>query len=182
MDLTLTRRGDYVVRAALSLARAWPLGEARKIREVSSEMDLPRTYTPQILAMLAKAGLADAKAGRNGGYRLLRSPETITLLEVVEAGEGPLAPERCTLRGGPCHWDDVCALHPAWGDATQALRGALGTVTLASVANVDEQLERGAFKLPIDAHRHAQKRTVGQMASRGLRRSDLARGQVQGPG
>ena len=153
MDLTLSRRGDYVLRAALDLARAWERGGYRKIREVAAEMDLPRSYTPQILSLLAQAGLATARAGREGGYRLTRPPQEISLLEVVEAGDGSLAPDHCTLRGGPCRWDDVCALHPAWRKATDALKGALMETSLASVAEVDQALAEGRYTLPSDAHR-----------------------------
>ncbi len=76
-------------------------------------MDLPRSYRPRILALLALAGLATVRAGREGGYRLVRPPEEISLLEVVEAGDGTLEPDHCTLRGGPCRWGDVCTPHPA---------------------------------------------------------------------
>jgi Rrf2 family protein len=100
MDLTLSMRGDYVVRAALGLARAWETAGYRKIRDITDEMALPATYTPQILGHLARAGLATARAGRDGGYRLSRPPEEITMLEVVEAAEGDLLLGRCTLRGG----------------------------------------------------------------------------------
>jgi Rrf2 family protein len=86
MDLTLSKRGDYVVRAAICLARTWDgSGAYCKIREVADAMDLPRSYTPQLLGVLAKAGLAEAKAGRVGGYRLLRDPSEISVLEVIEA-------------------------------------------------------------------------------------------------
>ena len=153
MDLTLSRRGDYVLRAALDLARAWDQGGYRKIREVAEEMDLPRSYTPRILSLLAQAGLATARAGREGGYRLIRSPEEISLLDVVEAGDGNLAPDHCTLRGGPCRWGDVCAVHPAWKKATEALKGALRETSLASVAAVDQALAEGQYTIPSDAHR-----------------------------
>ncbi len=140
MDLALTKRGDYVVRAALSLGRAAASGEYRKVREVAEEMSLPLRYTPQILNLLVKAGIAEARAGRKGGYRLLRGPEEVSLLEIVEAGEGPLRSTRCTLRGGPCHWEGMCAVHPAWEEARNALTDALARRSLASVLEVDREL------------------------------------------
>jgi Rrf2 family protein len=140
MDLTLTKRGDYVVRAAIALARAWGTGNYRKIREVAAEMDLPPSYTGQILHLLAHAGLAVARAGTHGGYRLVCDPREVSLLAVVEAGDGPLQLERCTLRGGPCHREETCALHPAWEGAIAALRHALQSTPLADVAVVDERL------------------------------------------
>ena len=142
MDLTLTKRGDYAVRAAISLARHFPSDGYRKIREVAEEMALPPRYTAQILVLLARAGLAEAKAGRSGGYRLSRPPVEVSLLEVVESAEGALQPQRCTLRGGPCRWEDACPVHSAWAEASEALRRSLAATSLASVAREDESLER----------------------------------------
>ena len=140
MDLGLTKRGDYVVRAAVSLARAAGSGEYRKVREVAGEMNLPLRYTPHILNLLVKAGLAEARAGQKGGYRLLRPPEDISVLEVVEAGEGSLRPTRCTLRGGPCRWQQMCAVHPALDEAYESLTAVLRSRSLASILEVDAQL------------------------------------------
>jgi DNA-binding IscR family transcriptional regulator len=56
MKLTLTRRGDYAVRAAFCLAKAWGAGGYVKIREVAEAMDLPVSYTPQVLKLLGGAG------------------------------------------------------------------------------------------------------------------------------
>ena len=153
MNLSLTRRGDYAVRAALHLARSYARDGLAKVREISSEMDLPRSYTPQVLGLLVRAGLVEAKAGRDGGYRLLRSPEEISLLEVVEAAEGPLVAEECTLSGGPCRWEDVCAVHPAWSAASEALRGSLARTTLADLARVDRDLGAGISPAPGVRHR-----------------------------
>lgn len=153
MELTLTRRGDYVVRAAICLARAHGQDGYCKIREVAAEMTLPRSYTPQILGVLVQAGLAEAKAGRDGGYRLRRDPAQISLLELVEAGEGPLRPSRCSLRGGPCRWEDMCAIHPAWEAATRALEDSLRATSLAAIADVDVGLATGAYPVPETAHR-----------------------------
>jgi Rrf2 family iron-sulfur cluster assembly transcriptional regulator len=68
MDLALTRRGDYAVRAALCLAGSAGDGRYVKIREVAQAMALPASYPP-VLRLPADAGLAEARAGRDGGYR-----------------------------------------------------------------------------------------------------------------
>jgi Rrf2 family protein len=159
LDLTLSRRGDYTVRAAIGLAGAWsPDGTSRKMREIAAEMGLPPTYAPQIFGRLVRADLVFARAGPGGGYRLTRDPAEITLLEVVEAGEGSLAPQRCTLRGGPCSWADVCAIHPSWGRATRAIRDALAATTLAELVETDRAISSGSFPVPKDSHRRPQNR------------------------
>jgi Rrf2 family iron-sulfur cluster assembly transcriptional regulator len=143
MDLALTRRGDYAVRAALCLAQRSGQGGYVKIREVAQTMALPASYTPQVLRLLAEAGLAEARAGRDGGYRLTRPPGEVALLEVVEAAEGPFTLERCILRGGPCHWEQACAVHAAWSAAVQACRDSLRQTTLADLVAADARIEAG---------------------------------------
>ncbi len=140
MDLTLSKTGDYAVRAAIALADAWAAGESRTIAQVAAEMALPRTFTPQILGLLQRAGLAEARAGRGGGYRLTREPEQISVLEIVEAADGSLKTQRCALRDGPCRWDAACAIHPTWVAVSDAVRERLGATMLADVAAEDRRL------------------------------------------
>jgi Rrf2 family protein len=140
MDLTLSRRGDYATRAAIALADAWELGESRTIAQIANEMALPRTFTPQILGLLQRAGLAEARAGRGGGYRLSRDPAAITVLQIVEAAEGSLRTDRCALRDGPCRWDAACAIHPTWVAVSEAVREHLSATTLADLAAEDRRL------------------------------------------
>jgi len=143
MDLALTRRGDYAVRAALCLAKRGGDRGYVKIREVAQTMALPASYTPQVLRLLAEAGLAEARAGRDGGYRLTRPPAQVALLEGVGAAEGAFRLERCILRGGPCHWEQACAVHAAWSAAVQACLESLARTTLADLVAADTRLETG---------------------------------------
>jgi Rrf2 family protein len=139
MNFTLTRRGDYALRAALGLAEGWQATRFVKGRDLAEAMDLPLSYTPQVLGLLARAGLAHAKAGRDGGYRLARPPDRITVLEIIEAAEGDLRSTTCILRGGPCRWESACAAHEAWSTASEAFRGSLATRTLADLARANRE-------------------------------------------
>jgi Rrf2 family protein len=134
VDITLSKTGDYAVRSALALASSHGDGRYVTISEVADRMALPRPFTPQILGLLAKAGIAESKAGRGGGYRLSRDPADISILEVVEAAEGSLINTRCTLRGGPCGVDGHCVVHDTWMAAGEAFRRALAATMLAEVA------------------------------------------------
>lgn len=151
MNLTLSKRGDYVMRAAICLAHA-PQGTTRKIREVVADTEVPAAFASQILADLVRAGLATSKAGRDGGYQLSRAPAAITALEIVEAAEGPLAAERCALGEGPCKWDAVCPLHETWFAATQSLRGLLASTSLDVLARRDTAIAEGTYSVE-DSHR-----------------------------
>ena len=149
--MTLSKRGDYVMRAAIYLARS-STETPRKIREVVAETEVPSAFASQILSDLVRAGIATSKAGRGGGYQLRRDPSTITALEIVEAAEGPLAAERCALGTGPCKWDTVCPLHETWFAASQQVRDVLARTSLAELAARDEAIELGTYA-PVSSHR-----------------------------
>lgn len=136
MDMTLSKAGDYAVRSALALAASYEGGEYVTIADIADRMSLPRTFTPQILGKLIRAGIATSKPGRGGGYRLTRDPREISMLQVVEAAEGSLINTRCTLRGGPCLRDDRCVVHDTWVAAEEAFRRELERTSLAQVAGV----------------------------------------------
>jgi Rrf2 family iron-sulfur cluster assembly transcriptional regulator len=155
MNLTLSRRGDYVVRSAVCLALAHRSAEPRKIRQVVAEMGVPATFASQILADLVRAGIATSKAGRSGGYRLARTPQEISILEVIEAGEGPLQPDRCALGEEPCRFDAVCPLHDTWMAAAGALREVLAATSLEAVA--DREGDAAASWVPAELARLASR-------------------------
>jgi Rrf2 family protein len=152
MEMTLSKTGDYTVRAALALAASYDGGEYVTIADVADRMSLPRTFTPQILGGLARAGVAISKPGRGGGYRLARHPSEISMLQVVEAAEGSLINTRCTLRGGPCRRDDRCVVHDTWVAAAEAFRRELAATPLATIAGTPAGPTADLQSLPSDAN------------------------------
>ena len=149
MRIALDRRGDYSVRAMLVLARAFGDGR-RKAREIAKTMDIPGRYLPQIMAPLVRQHLVLATAGPDGGYELARPPASITLLEVIEAAEGPLIRDRCLLRGGPGDWKHVCPVHEVWAQAHDALGHRLRVTTFQELADNDRLIEQGKLELPTE--------------------------------
>ena len=162
MRVSLGRKGDYAVRAALYLARHYGDGR-RKTREIAADMDIPEKYLPQVLGELVRADLVASFAGPNGGYELTRSPESISLLDVVEAAEEPIRSETCLLREGPCRWEDMCAIHAAWSGAQSALIDQLAKTTFASLSDTDAQLEAGTSPV---TQRHGFRRGSSSSGSR----------------
>lgn len=160
MDVTLSKRGSYAAAAAICLARAYPAGRPKKLREISAEMDIPRTYVSQILGDLVHAGIATSSAGRDGGHRLARPPEEVSVAEVIEAAEGPLTSARCALGDGPCRWQAVCPMHETITTATASLRQVLSVTTLAMLAERDAAIASGTYPVPADAHRHPAAVTI----------------------
>lgn len=151
MKLVPTNRTDYGLRALIYLAGTG--GQWTKAAEIGSAMTIPVGFLQIVLQDLQPSGLVTSRSGPKGGYALGRPPGSITVCEVVECLEGPLDAGECALRGGPCHWDDVCALHKVWSSAREALRERLQSATLADVAAQDKALADGTASVPADSHR-----------------------------
>lgn len=148
MQLELGRRADYAIRATVDLARHYDHAVRRKAREIAEEMGIPRGYVPQILAELVRVGFAASVAGPSGGYVLARPPEEISLLAVVRAADGEPVSRECVLRGGPCRWDDICAVHVPWFEAQQALIQQLDETNFREIVEIDQQLDAGTYRPP----------------------------------
>lgn len=151
MKIVPTKRTDYAIRALVHLAQH--KGQRVKAADIGEAMKVPTGFLHQVLRELQRAGFVNAQVSRNGGYALNQAAERISILQVIEALEGPVTTGECALRGGPCHWDEVCALHWAWSSARQALADRLAEVTLAGVAADDLALAAGTKPVPTDSHR-----------------------------
>ncbi len=97
--LKMSTRGLYGIKALYELARR-PGEEPVTIREISERHGLPVPFLEQVLNRLKRGGLVESRRGTNGGYRLSRAPEDITLGDAVRALEGPIALCDCLQREG----------------------------------------------------------------------------------
>lgn len=104
--MKLSRKSIYALRVLPHLARQSG-GEPLSVAQLAETEDLPLKYLEQILSTLKKSGLLVSERGQSGGYSLRRSPETITLGDIIRALDGPLAPIPCASRTAP-HEDPEC--------------------------------------------------------------------------
>lgn len=143
--MRLSRQSDYAIRIMVELA-ASP-GHASDIPTICRRQRMPQAYAGKVVQALARAGLVVTSRGGRGGVRLSRPPEAISLLQVVEAAEGPTAFARCVLWPGECPPPGQCALHPVLDGLRQAVAGYLGAISVAELARrrpAAEAADRGA--------------------------------------
>ena len=130
MRLEITRRADLAVRAMGVLGQAdgrW------KSSALATELDTTAGFVPQVLSPLVKAGWVASDPGPSGGYRLVASLADLSVLDVVEAIDGPTDNGRCVVADQVCDGQNPCVLHAAWSRARSELMGALRALTLAQL-------------------------------------------------
>ena len=137
--MRLTAKSEYGLLALLFLAEREGQGPV-SAREIAKEQRIPIKFLEQLLVTLRKSGLVTAQRGAHGGFVLGREAGQITVLDVVEALEGPLSPSPCDS-ARDCGRSSACAAAPVWEEAGQALRRVLGASTIAAVANRQGELD-----------------------------------------
>lgn len=129
--MQITRQADYAIRAVRYLARQ---GNQRAATStVAKEMKIPPSFLAKIISQLSISGLVHTSRGARGGVMLARPPEEITLLEVVEAIDGPILLNECVGDPGSCEFADECAMHPIWVEAQELLTRRLRETTFAQL-------------------------------------------------
>ncbi len=103
------------------------------VRRIAEEQDVPYAFARSIQRDLLAAGLVEARRGAAGGMTLAKPAELITVLDIVEAVQGPLACSVCTADPDWCELRDGCRMHAVWRGADEALGGYLGSKTLAGL-------------------------------------------------
>ncbi|MDX1763365.1 MAG: Rrf2 family transcriptional regulator [bacterium] len=131
--MRLTRGGEYGIRGMLYLAMQPPETVAL-LSEIAASQGTPESYLAKIFQSLARAGLVRSHRGFKGGYSLGRAAEAITVKDIVEGIEGPIALNRCALQDSGCADEKSCTIQGVWKDAQNAMLGVLDGTTLADLA------------------------------------------------
>jgi FeS assembly SUF system regulator len=138
--MRLSSMADYAVVTMCAAARH--CGFARvSASDLAQETGLPLPTVQKLVSSLSKAGLLKAMRGAGGGIQLSRPAAAITLADIVEAIEGPIALTACVEDGRhDCALEAQCCVRPHWGVVNQAMRGALEQVRLSDLARLKEDV------------------------------------------
>jgi FeS assembly SUF system regulator len=132
--MRLSHLADYAVVLMTAAARR-PAGERLSATELAGETGVPLPTAQKLMGQLAGYGLLSSSRGASGGFALARAAQDISLADIVEAVEGPIAMTVCSGLEGPsdCALDAHCRVKPHMGVVGHAVRGALGAVSLTSL-------------------------------------------------
>lgn len=131
--MQITRQADYALRAIYYLAQLGP-NQRAATSEIAEQQNIPPSFLAKIISQLSIAGLIHTSRGARGGVSLAKPPHEITVLEVVEAIDGPILLNECTQSPDACPFGENCALRPLWCEAKSELVERLRRATFANVA------------------------------------------------
>src|SRR4030095_6153712 len=118
--MQITHEADYATRAILHLSRTQK-DKLIPTHEIAKRQNIPASFLAKIIVQLSIAGLLHTSRGAYGGVKLARKPQNITLLEVIEAIDGPIRLNICAESESDCMFENNCPLQLVWCDAQQEL-------------------------------------------------------------
>jgi Rrf2 family protein len=124
---------DYGIRALTDLAERHGQGPVRSA-SIASRQGIPEPFLDQLMTTLRRAGIVQSARGPQGGHQLARSPSDITMMQVVLALEGSLAPIEC-LEHPVCPKGTRCAQREVWQEVQAQVERVLGATTIGELAD-----------------------------------------------
>ncbi len=137
----ITRRADYATRIMIELG-GQAEGHWLQAQQIAQKTAVPRAFLHKITADLATAGLVKTFPGPTGGLALMRPANQITLLQILEAIDGPVCLNVCQLRPAECSRDLICPAHTFWGRLQASIVQQLQSVNVAQLAAEAAVLKR----------------------------------------
>jgi FeS assembly SUF system regulator len=132
--MRLSHLADYAVVLMTAAARR-PAGARLSATELAGDTGVPLPTAQKLMGQLAACGLLSSARGASGGFALARAAGDISLADIVEAVEGPIALTMCSeANNHECALDGHCRVKPHIGAVGNAVRGALGAVSLTELA------------------------------------------------
>jgi len=127
--MRLSPAAEYAVRGVLVLAERHGQ-EPTNLDTICAARDLSKQYLTKIFSSLSRANIVIPVRGKHGGFLLARDPHDITLLDVIEAVEGPVALNFCQSDPPLCEEGGTCPVHPVWCELQEIVKERLGAKTL----------------------------------------------------
>ena len=131
--LRISKLTDYGIVLLARFAREAP-GTTLTAREMSESTALPHPVVSKMLKTLAGAELLRSHRGAKGGYSLAREPGRVTVADILQALEGPLALMECSAGPGHCEQESSCGVREPWQRINRTVQAALQAMTLAELA------------------------------------------------
>lgn len=139
----LSKAAEYAIRGVLYLSGKTD-NRTTGIEEIAKAQNVPPAYLAKLFQTLGKKGFVRSVRGHDGGFILIKKPEEISFLEIIEAVEGPIFLNECLIHEGFCPMDKVCPVHDIWREAQNKLLDFLRSCNFKMIAEAG--LKKGKKK------------------------------------
>jgi len=133
--LRLSKKADYALIAMKHLAQQSPVLCSTSAREIAEQYDIPIELMAKVLQRLVRTGLLVSTQGTRGGYALSRPPALVSVADIIQAIDGPFTVTACSTEKSDCEQFGKCSIRDPLWQIRERIVTALGTVSLAEMAN-----------------------------------------------
>jgi Rrf2 family protein len=160
--MQITRASDYAVRVMIHLSTL-AAGYTVQQSMLAKATDVPTNFLSKVLQRLVRAGMVRSQRGSGGGFALAIPAARVSLLDVVQAIEGPIRLNQCLIEGPTCERKSWCPAHQVWIETQEAVVTILGAASMERLAA--QTMSEGAYRehaSRVDAIRGGARRTRSQ--------------------
>ena len=139
--MKITKIGDYALRSVLYLSTQ-PVIKISAVSEICKDCEIPYHITAKIMQKLTKAGIVRSFQGNKGGFKLAKPANEISLKNVIEAIEGPIHLNDCSVSGKKCSRERLnCSIHPVWRDLQKIFIDTLDSHTMDELSKKEKKIK-----------------------------------------
>ncbi|MGN1359196.1 MAG: RrF2 family transcriptional regulator [Kiritimatiellia bacterium] len=150
--MRISTMGRYALRTLIEIVSRPGTGPV-SLKSIAEAQRLSANYLWHIVTPMKRKRILKIARGVSGGCLLARPPEEITLLDIVEAVEGPVSLVACVRNSKRCRYAPECIANEVWGEVNEALRGAMARLTLADIVTKSKVKDDAASaNLPTDSN------------------------------
>lgn len=132
------QKSQYALRAVFELAKRANTGPV-KISDVAEAQAIPLRFLEIILNQLKQGGFVDSVRGKEGGYFIVRAPQSLSVGEIIRYMQGPMDPVDCIVGKQKCPLAGDCSFEPMWGKVHSAISGVLDKTTIHQLLEDDRR-------------------------------------------
>jgi Rrf2 family protein len=140
-----SRSAEYAIRAFVNLSQV-PEGKYAMVKNIAKQEGIPSHFLAKILQQLARKGLLRSSKGPTGGFVLNRTPDEVTLMDIVQSLDGLGDYERCASGLAECNDKQPCGMHDAWDALRSRIIGYLNTTSIADISQALVEKRRTLVK------------------------------------
>lgn len=131
--MRITNSSEYAIRAIVHMSKKPEL--TYTANELYPHLDAPLKFLAKILQKLARKKILKSQRGVKGGFKIAMPLENLTIVDIIEAVDGPMALNKCLLTSYDCKRESLCPVHPIWEEAQIKLKESLSKKTIADIVN-----------------------------------------------